>query len=81
MIRQSFEVWPQPVKTDRSEDELIPCFRQGQCCAAGREATLELRPGGQESSRTAAAQDELMNNELGDTVDECEARNAEEDED
>lgn len=69
------------MKTDRSEDELVPCFRQGLRCAAGREAVLEPRPGGQESSRAAAAQDELMNNELGDTVDEHEARNAEEEDD
>ncbi|KAJ8283220.1 hypothetical protein COCON_G00020700 [Conger conger] len=68
MIRKSFKVCGLSLKTDGSEDDLILCFREGQACAAGREALAQLRQRGQEN-HTQDAQDEadeeqLLNNEL-----------------
>ncbi|XP_044028000.1 uncharacterized protein LOC122864529 [Siniperca chuatsi] len=68
MIRQSFKVCGLSVRTDGSEDDLILCFREGQPCAAGREALTQLRQRSRENRCEAAQEEEdeeeLLNNEF-----------------
>ncbi|ROL53945.1 Pogo transposable element with KRAB domain [Anabarilius grahami] len=68
MIKKSFKVCGLSVKTDGSEDDLILCFREGQPCAAGREALDQVRQQGRENRREALQDEEdeekLFNNEL-----------------
>ncbi len=68
LIRESFKVCGLSVKSDGSEDDLILCFREGQPCAAGREALSQIRPQSQENRSQAAQgeedEEELFNNEL-----------------
>ena len=68
MIKKSFKVCGLSVNTDGSEDDLILCFREGQPCAAGREALVRVRQQDRENRREAPREeedeDELFNNEL-----------------
>lgn len=69
MIRESFKACGLSVKSDGSEDDLILCFREGQPCAAGREALTRLRQQSWENWCQAAQEaeedeEELFNNEL-----------------
>lgn len=68
MIKKSFKVCGLSVKSDGSEDHLIVCFREGQPCAAGREALTQVRQQSWEDHGQAAEEEEdeeeLFNNEL-----------------
>ena len=67
LIIKSFKVCGQTVNPDGSEDDRILCFREGQPCAAGREALAQLRQQDEENRRTAEEEEdeeELLNNEL-----------------
>ncbi|XP_044043446.1 uncharacterized protein LOC122871912 [Siniperca chuatsi] len=81
MIRESFKVCGLSVKSDGSEDDLILCFREGQPCAAGREALARRRQQSRENRCEAAQEEEeedeeeLFNNELVVLDDEEEENN------
>ncbi|KAG7255433.1 hypothetical protein CRUP_038017 [Coryphaenoides rupestris] len=67
LIRKSFKVCGQSVKTDGSEDNLIHCFKEGQPCAAGQEALTQLHQRYQENRQAAEDEEDeeqLLNNEL-----------------
>ena len=50
IIRKSFKLCGLSLKTDGSEDDFILCFREGQPCAAGRDALTQLWQQGQEEN-------------------------------
>ncbi|XP_070786398.1 major centromere autoantigen B-like [Enoplosus armatus] len=80
MIRESFKVCGLSVKSDGSEDDLILCFREGQPCAAGREALTRVRQQSRENRCQAAQEEEdeeeLFNNELVVLDDDEEEKNS-----